>query len=251
MIDLLHIAKSVWHRLWVVILAGIIAAAIGFSVSAFIVKPQYESSVMLYVNSSSVNVGGTSFSITSSEIVAAQSLTKTYTVLLKNRTTLEAVIEKADVAYSYEELYDMISAGSVNNTEVLKVSVVCGDPYEAAKIANCIAEVLPQRISVIIKGATMEVVDAGVPNLKKISPSITKYTAIGLILGAVISILVLAVLAVMDNTIHGEDYILSTYNFPILAKVPDVAEEEHDKYGYYAKYGYGAAPRKNTKGGGN
>ena len=70
-IDLLYLAKCVWHRAWLVVLATIAAAAIGFAYSAFIIQPKYSSSILLYVNNSSISVGNTSFSISSSEITAA------------------------------------------------------------------------------------------------------------------------------------------------------------------------------------
>lgn len=234
-IDLIHIFKTVWKRVWVIILSGFLAALIGFFCSAFIIPPKYSSEIMLYVNNSSFSLGNTSFSISSSEITAAQSLVKTYIVMLKNRTTLEQVIEKTGVDYKYEELYDMIEAESVNETEVLKVTVTSEDPYEAQKIANCIAEVLPNRISEIIEGSSMEVVDRAVPDPQKESPSITNYTAIGFILGLLISTLIVAVIAMLDDTIHDEEYILKSYEFPILAKIPDLLNSSNREYGYYSQ----------------
>jgi len=234
-IDLLHIVKSLWKRAWLIAAAGVIAAVVGFCVSAFMIKPEYSSTIMLYVNNSSFSLGNTSFSISSSEITAAQSLVKTYGVILNNRTTLERVIEKAEVPYTYRELAGRITSSTANGTEIMRVTVTTRDPYEAAKIANCIAEVLPVRISEIIDGASMEVVDAAVPVLQKVSPSITRYTAIGLILGVLLSAAVLAVLAMLDDTIHDEEYILRTYDYPILAKVPDLLSSGDKKYGYYAQ----------------
>lgn len=234
-IDLKHIFKSVWRKVWLVILAGVIAASIGFSYSAFVIAPKYSSSILLYVNNSSLSLGSTNFSISSSEISAAQSLVKTYIVMLQNRTTLESVIEKADVDYTYKELDAMISASAVNDTEVMQVTVTAKDPYEAAKIVNSIAKVLPMRISEIIDGASMEVVDDGVPNLQKISPSITKYTAVGMILGIVLSIITIAIIALFDDTIHDEDYILDNYGYPILAKIPNLLNAD-SKQNYSAYY---------------
>lgn len=234
-IDLLHVFSFVWQRIWIVILSGILAAVIGFCYSSFFIPPQYASSVMLYVNNRSVSIGSASFSISSSEITAAQSLVKTYSELLKNRTTLEAVIEKSGVDYNYEQLNEMVTASSVNETEILRVVVTCDDPYDAAKIANCIAKVLPIRISEIIEGSSMEVVDSAVVDLDKVSPSITKYTAVGMILGVLISLIVLIVIAMLDDTIHDEDYILQNYKYPILAKVPDLTESGSKSYAYYSQ----------------
>ena len=187
-IDLLHIMKSLAKRAWLIIMAAFVSAFVGFSIAAFVITPTYSSSVMLYVNNASFSLGNTSFSISASEINAAQSLVKTYSEILNNRTTLERIIDKAGVDYTYQQLSGMIKAASSNETEIMKVTVTCEDPYEAAKIANCIAEELPIRINDIIDGATMEVVDSAVPNLNKVNPSITKYTAIGLLLGLLVVI---------------------------------------------------------------
>lgn len=232
-IDIVHIVKVLWRRLWLIALTGILTAVIGFSVSAFGIAPKYSSSIMLYVNNSSFSLGNTSFSISSSEITAAQSLVKTYGEILNNRTTFERIIDKAKVDYDYQELRDMIEAAPSNETEIMRVTVTAKDPYEAAKIANCIAEVLPVRISEIIDGASMEVVDSAVPNLDKISPSITKYTALGFVLGVFLIVCILVVIAMLDDTVHDEEYILKTYDYPILAKIPNLLEVNAKQYGYY------------------
>lgn len=232
-VDLAHIFKSLWRRIWIIALTAILGAAIGFSVASFLIPPKYSSSVLLYVNNNSISVGNTSFNITASEITAAQSLVNTYGEILESRTTLERVIDKAGVKYSYRQLAGMIASAPANETEIMKVTVTAEDPEEAARIANCIAEILPQRIDEIIDGATMEVVDYAVPEYQKISPSITRYTAVGFLLGLLLSVIALVIVAMMDDTIHDEEYVLRTYDYPILAKVPDLLDSGSKRYGYY------------------
>lgn len=188
---------------------------------------------MLYVNNSSISLGGTSISLSSSQLSAAQSLVKTYSYLLKNRTTLEMVIEKGNLPYTYESLTGKITAYSVGGTEILGVRVICDNPYMAAHIANTIAEVLPGRVTEIVEGTSVQVVDRAVPKLAKVSPNITRYTVLGMIIGAVMSAAVIAVIAIMDDTIHDEEHILQEYGFPILAKVPDLFDDTSHRYGYY------------------
>lgn len=234
-VDLSHIVKVIWHRIWIIGIVSFLVAAIGFSIAAFVITPTYSSSIMLYVNNSSFNVGDLGFSISSSQLTAAQSLAKTYTVLLKNRTTLERVLDETGVQYTWEDLYDMIDSGPVNETEVMRITVTSKNPYEAEKIANGIAKVLPQRVAEIVEGASMEVVDSAVADTEKVAPSITMYTLVGFVLGAIISVIVLIVMALLDNTVHDEDYVIKTYNYPILAKVPDLLDAGTKKYGYYYK----------------
>jgi len=230
-IDLLQLLKALWHRAWVIVLAAVLAGAIGFSVATFAVAPKYSSAVMLYVNSKSVSIGG-SFNISTGDISASRSLVQTYTEILQTRTTLEQIIEHADVDYTSAELKKMITAGSANNTEIMKVTVVSTNPDEAAKIANSIADVLPERIEDIIDGASMEVVDHAVPNRTKISPSVAKYTAIGAILGILLAAGVIVIMTIMDDTINDDDYIRQTYQYPVLARIPDLMESGK-RDGYY------------------
>lgn len=234
-VDLAHIGKALGRRIWLIGTCGVIAAIIGFILSAFVIAPTYSSSIKLYVNNSSFSLNNTNFSISASELTAAQSLVRTYGDILDSRSTLERVINKAEVDYTWEELSKKIECAPSNDTEIMRVTVTCEDPYEASKIANTIAEVLPVRISEIIDGASMEVVDSAVPNTKKVAPSITLFTALGLVLGMLLATLAVSVMAMMDDTIHDEEYILRTYNYPILGKVPNLVNPGNKAYGYYSQ----------------
>jgi pyridoxal/pyridoxine/pyridoxamine kinase len=137
--------------------------------------------------------------------------------------------------------HDKIAKGSHGTGDIYAsafVGALMNDKsvYEAAKIANCIAEVLPVRIAEIIDGASMEVVDSAVPNTNKVAPSITKYTAVGLILGVLISVAIIAVMAILDDTIHDDEYVLRTYNCPVLAKIPDLMNTGTKSYSYYYQH---------------
>ena len=241
-VDLLQILKMVINKLWLVLLVGIICAGIGFGYATYYIKPTYSSTVLLFANNSSLNVGSTTFKISAADLQASQGLVRTYSEILKTRTTLEQIIEKADVDYSCAQLSGMISAGDVNETEIMGITVTCEDPYIATKIANCIATVLPARVSEIIDGATMEIVDTAVPNLQKVAPSVTKYTMMGFIIGVLLVVGIIAVISILDDTIYDDNYVIETYNYPILAKVPNLISDGTKPYGKYRKnslYRYG------------
>ena len=125
-IDLVQLAKALWHRAWAILLAMVIFGAAAFSYAYFLITPLYKASAMLYVNNSSLSVGSTKVDL--SDLNAAQSLVDTYIVILKTRTTLEEVIEAAGLSYDYETLSDMIEAGAVNSTEVFSIEVTSPDP---------------------------------------------------------------------------------------------------------------------------
>lgn len=231
-IDILHIVKTLWHRAWLIVLCGILFAGAGFSVAKFLVKPTYSSSVMLYVNNGTGS-GNPTFNISSSQIVAAQELVKTYGEFLSNRESMEQVIREADLSYEYEELSKMIKSAPSNGTEVMKVTVVAKDPEEAALIANTASAVLQDRIGDIIPGATVAIVSRAVPEYKKVGPSGLKYTAVGLCLGVLLMVGLITLHAVMDDRIHDEEYVLEHCGYPVLAKIPDLVNAKGRRYGYY------------------
>lgn len=248
-IDLGKVLDGLLRRAWIIILCMLLCGALLLSYAVYFVTPMYESSVLMYVNNSSFSVGVTSFSISSSDISAAKSLVETYLVILKTRMTLDDVIEQGQLEYTYEELCEMISAESVNDTEIFSVTVKTDDPHEAERIANTIAIVLPQKINDVVEGSSVRIVDYAVVASEKVSPSISKYTILGMLIGALISGMAIAVIEIMDNQIRSENYLLETYpDIPLLSVVPDMlSEKHHDNYYYYDQSSQGGKKAKQPK----
>ena len=242
-IDLLHLLSVLLKRSWIIIICVILVGAIGFCYSAFFIPAKYQARALMYVNNSSISIGSTSFSISSSEISAARSLLSLYVVILKSRTTLERVIAESGVSYTTDQLSSMISANSVSNTEVFEIVCTSTDPEEARLIVNTITEVLPDRIYEIVNGSSVRVVDDAVTPKRKSSPSNVRNAGIGMLIGFVLSAGAIIVLDLLDNSIRDENYLLETYDIPVLAAVPDMDSKKSG--GYYKDYA--AKPNKNVK----
>lgn len=249
-IDLVKLFTALLRRIWVIILAAVVCGGAAFAYARFMIAPTYNADALFYVNNNSISVGNTKVSISSSDITAAQSLVDTYIVILNSRTTLNEVIDKAEVDYSYDTLKSMISAQSVSGTEIFRVQVTSTDKNEAQKIANTIVKILPQRISEVVDGSSARIVDYAVTPGKKAGPDVTKITAIGIAAGVLLSCAVIALMQLLDTIIHDEEYLLKTYpNIPVLAVIPDLTDSGPSAYGKYAeKYGnYASSAEKSEK----
>lgn len=242
-IDLLHLFKVLWKKAWVVVLCTILLGAITFSYAFFFITPQYQAKAMMYVNNSSFSVGSTSFSISSSELTAAKSLLDTYVIILKSRTTLEKVLDETGLDYTYKELSEMVSASSVNGTEVFQIVATSSSPQEAELIVDTIVKILPERIADIVDGSSVRLVDHAVLPTQRSSPSYTKHTMIGLVLGFILSCGVIIILDLMDTTIRNEDYLTQRYSIPVLAVVPDAHETKKGSYSYSHYYSQDTASK--------
>lgn len=229
-IDLVDLAKALWCRAWAIVLTMVIFGGAAFGYARFLITPLYQASAMMYVNNSSINVGSTQVDL--NDLTAAQSLVETYIVILKTRTTLEEVIDAAGLSYDYETLSDMIEAEAVNSTEVFSIEVTSPDPTEAEKIANTIAELLPDRIAEIVDGSSVRIVDYAVVPSQKAYPSLSRYTLLGLLLGAAVSCGFVVLRVLFDDQIRDEEYVQQTFNLPLLAAVPDLTGKNSGNYYY-------------------
>ena len=236
-IDLLKLLRAFWHRAWLIVLAAIVCAGIGFGYARFFITPTYQASTLLYVNNGSLSLGGATFSV--SDMTASKSLVPTYIVLLKTRDTLNKVIERANLNMSYGSLVGKVSAAAVDDTQVFSVSVTDSDPDRATLIANTIAEVLPERVETIISQSSVRIVDRAVVPSGRSSPNFTKYTTMGMIIGIVLAAAIIVVMELLDDRVRDEQYLIQNYDLPVLASIPDFTAGTRGGRYYYKKRGYG------------
>lgn len=234
-IDLKRIGIVLLRKAWLIAITAFLGAAIFLAGTLFLITPTYKSEAMFYVNNSSLSVGDTSFSLSSADIMASKSLVDTYIVILNSRACINDVIDYAGLDYSYGHVRGMISSSSVNETEVFKVVVTSPNPAEAEKIANAIAYILPKKISSIVEGTSASIVDYAVKATSPSSPSKTKNTLLGFIIGMAITMVIIVIRTIFDTTIRSEEDIEQNISHPVLAAVPDMLA--HSKGGYYSSYG--------------
>ncbi len=223
-IDLLQLAAALWKKAWAIALTAAVFGIAALLYTVMFIKPLYKAEALMYVNSSNISVGNTKLSISQAELNAAQTLVDTYIVIMNTRTTMEDVIQQSGVPYTYEEMMEkkMVRAAAVNGTEVFAIEVTSTSPKEAELLANTIARILPEKIASIVEGSSARIVDYAVEPAKKDSPSISRNTLLGVLLGIVLSSGVIVVLELLDEQIHDSDYLIQTYDIPVLAVIPDL-----------------------------
>lgn len=237
-IDVTRLLGALWRKIWAIILAAVIGAGAFFTYASMMITPTYRAQALMYVNNRNITLSTSSVNISTGEISAASALVNTYTVILKSRNTLNEVIREANLKYSYERLKGMITAASVNETQIFSITVTSTDPEEAALIANTVAKVLPDKIAEIVDGSSVRVVDYAVTPTGKVAPKLSKYAVEGAFIGALLVCAVVIVVELLDDAIHSEDYITQTYGIPSLAVIPDLDAALNEKGKYYNYYYY-------------
>lgn len=243
-LDLFQVVNILWQKALIIILAATIFGAASFAGTFFFISPKYKATTSMYVNNSSFSFGATSFSITSSELSASNTLVSTYIYILESRTTLEEVISEAGLSYTYEDLEKMIDARAVSDTAAFDVTVESENPVEAELVANTIAKILPDRIAEIVDGSSVRIVDYAIIPAHRSSPSYIKNTLIGALIGGILcSAVVLVVFVTSEKRnvdIRSVDDLKDMYpDIPVLALIPDMRISGKKGYYYSSYYGEG------------
>jgi len=229
-LDLMRLIRAVVNKLWLIVIAGIIGGLLLLSYAKISLTPMYSANTMFYVNNTNTGTG----SYSTSQLQAAQYLADTYMVILRSRSVMGAVAAKTGLPYTQKELEEMVSATAVNDTEVFRVVVTCPNAQHAADIANAIADVLPGKLSEVVDGSSMRVVDKAEVNEQRVSPNYSKMLLLGTVIGAFFCAAVVVIKDLLDDSIRSDDYLQRTYGeIPLLAVVP---EGEVAKSGYYTSF---------------
>ncbi|MBP5342466.1 hypothetical protein J6Y73_00840 [bacterium] len=234
--DLLKVFTRRW---WLIALASVIGAIVGFVLVLLVTEQTWKASCMVYVNNNNFNIGSVNLSM--SDISANRSLVDSYSVIIKSRGTIDTVIDQTEtnLDYDYDTLSKLIVVGSVNNTEIFSVSVTCPDEADSINLANEFFRVIEDKVPDIIEGTSVKLVDPAVI-AEPVSRGFTKSALIGFLIGFVVICAIVFVNDLfIDDTIDSADWIKQTFGdeIPLLAIVPDTSVENH-KGSYYRKHGY-------------
>lgn len=216
-LSIVEIASILWKRKWSILLFTLFFGALAYALSAFVIAPKYEATASLYVNNGATAT--TQTGTTLNDITASQELVGTYIQILNSETACIDVIDKLNLDYSVSELQEMVSMNAKNETEVLEIHATSTSPQEAMAIANTFLHSAPEILVRVVNAASVETVDTATRTIK-VSPNITKNTAVGLLLGFILSTGIVLLRFIIDKRIKNEEDLKQHYQLPILGAIP-------------------------------
>lgn len=239
-VDLRGLFAAVLNRLIVIILVGILVAGIAFTYTQYFVDQQYVAKTKVYIlNKQDQNQQY----LTTQDLAMASYLAKDYENLLTTEPVLEEVKKELNLDQTTARLATMISVELEEDTRIMDISVTSTDPKLAKNIADKVREVANERLKEIMDGLepVRSVDEAKLPTSPSY-PSVEKNTMIGFVLGFGISILVVIIMFILDDTIKTPDDIEKRLGVSVLASIP-LKSSGSSKYGY----GYSNKSKKKDK----
>lgn len=223
-IDVLELFHVLLNKFWIILLAGIIAALAFVGGTILFITPQYQSTTKMYVLSKQDNN-----TITQQDMQTSLSLTKDYAELIKSRTVTEGVIAQLNLDLTHEQLLGKVSVDSATDTRILSITVTDPDPYEACKIANAIRDVAANNIKNVMDIDAVNVVEtANIPDQKS-SPNISKNGVIGGLLGVLLSVAIILIAYISNDTIKTQEDVERYLGLSMLGTIPLTAADRKNK----------------------
>ena len=219
--DLSQLFYILWNNIVWILLAAVICADIGYGIATFVKTPMYTASAdMLVNNKQSTTASGDTNTVTSSDLNASSSLVSTYSIILKSHTVLEEVISTLGLDYRYSELANMVSVNTVNDTQVMRVTVKNADPQVAMDIVAQIVSIAPAVIVDKAEVGSVKTVDQPWSSGRPVSPDKKRYILVFGLLGAFLMCAFLILKELLNNTFKTEADITRELGLPILGVIP-------------------------------
>ena len=223
-IDLVELFGVILHNLWIIIVSGVIVAAVALLVSYFIITPKYESVTKIYVISKT-----NADTMTYSDLQAGSTLTKDYKELVKSRPVLEEVLAETGIDIELKDLEEQITVEVPTDTRIVSITVEDKDPYEARIIADSVRIAASKHIREVMDTEAVNVVEEASLPIEKSSPSILKNTAIGYAVGLFLAIAIVIINYIMDDTIKTPDDVEKFLGVSVLGSIPYSENDLSDK----------------------
>lgn len=223
-IDLVELLGVILHNLWIIIVSGVIVAAVALLVSYFIITPKYESVTKIYVISKT-----NADTMTYSDLQAGSTLTKDYKELVKSRPVLEEVLAETGIDVELKNLEAQITVEVPQDTRIVSITVEDKDPYEARIIADSVRIAASKHIQEVMDTEAVNVVEEASLPIEKSSPSIRKNIVIGYAVGLFLAIAIVIINYIMDDTIKTPDDVEKFLGVSVLGSIPYSENDLSDK----------------------
>lgn len=218
--EILDLLQENWKMIVIItlLLVGFTAAG-----TIFLIDKTYSSSTTLIVGKPEGY--SSTISDTANELRINQQLVGTYSEIAKSKSVMTQVNSALNLGFGDAELANMITVATVNNTELIKISVITEDPVQSATIANKTAEIFMTDVAELMKINNLQVVDEAVVNSGAVGPNLKLNLAIALLLGLIISVGIIFVKEALNTTVKTVDQLKNLAgDVSIIGIIPECQE---------------------------
>ena len=218
-ISVIQLLKALWAKKVLILLVAIVAGAVSFAYSSFVVKPEYRSTTRIYVvNRNQSDKPG----LTNQDLQAGTYLVKDYREIILSQDVLEKVVSDLGLTINAKTLSKKVQVTVPADTRIVSISVSDHKPDEASRIANALREVAAQKIIAVTRVSDVTTLEEARPATGPSSPNIRRNTLMGIGAGAGLVIVVVLLVELLDDRVKRPEDIEDVMKISLLGVIPDM-----------------------------
>ena len=218
-INLKEVYSYFKSRLLWMILAIVVIVIIGNVYTILTRIPMYQS------NTTIVLVGESKKEYSQTDSQLNQNLIGTYSEIITSRKVLQQVIDNLKLKMTVDELSQNITTSSVEDTEIIRITVNNEKKKMAAEIANEVADVFSDEIQDIYNLENVAIIDKAEVAKEPYNINYVKDNVIYLMIGVVLSFGVVFVMYYFDATIKSSEIVEEKLGLTVIGIVPKESKE--------------------------
>lgn len=229
-IEIRELFTILLRRLWIMVLAAIVAVGGLFIVNNYFTQPTYASTATMYLlrqtgEGASANETAYNFSI-------GLNVVEDCTHLLKSHTVLDAAREALSLEQSYTQLKDSLSTNNPPDTRILEVTIESSSPELAKQTVDRVCEIGAEAINGALGFEQVRLYEKGtLPTRPNNRFGLKMYALVG-VAAAVLVYGVFLLLHLLDDTLQSAEEIERHLGLAVLGDIPDAELFRKKRYGY-------------------
>lgn len=213
-IDLRELFYVLLGKIWIIILATALGLGVAAGYTTAFMDPVYSSTAMLWGVAKSSGIASLV------DLQIGSSLTQDYQVFITSRPVVNKVIEDLELDLTYEEFVGTVTVTNPSGTRFIYITVDNNDPYMAKTIVDKLTDVSAERMAAVMETQPPSVADYGNVPEHPTSPSLSKNSLIGAVLGFVLAVGIIIILYLLDDSIHTTEDVEKYLGINTLGLIP-------------------------------
>lgn len=218
--ELLEIIIKKW---WIIVLLTLIGFGSAYIYTVKYITPIYEAKTVLYIGQESGGLG--SIDVSLGQLNANSQLLVDYKQIASTRLVINEVIKNLGLNMSYDEFQSNILVESILDSRLFTVGFRNPDPQVAKLVSDELAKQLTVAVLQIVGVENIRILDQALVPQAPVSPNKFLNSIMGGLLGFFISLFIIVLLFLINDTIRSEDDIENLIGVSVLGDIPEFKGE--------------------------
>lgn len=215
-IDLRDLLKYFLKKVPIILVVSIVMLTIGVVYTLFFKTPLYRSNTTIIL----VSESKAESTLTQNDITLNQKLVNTYSEIIKSRRVLNKVIDDLALSDTVSSLSQKVNVSSIDNTEIIKISVSDPNSKDAMRIANAVADVFKEEVLEIYKLENVSIIDEAEQATEPYNIQLAKSGVLFFGVGMALSMMVIFVIYYFDTSVKSSEEIEERLGVPVIGTIP-------------------------------